>query len=633
MAGRGFTRPLGLIGHLILEDANITICANSGLSFASVGGNAKFLLSAGNLISSKPGTTITSYTIEWKLNSINGNTVLITGVGDNPLLQEKHPFSNKPITAGKLYPVIKYITINGVEYSSIKEEGKLYSPDLIECLPFVIVEDLKCNNGNYVMQTYTHNINYLSDISSFANAEREFKFMLSSDTNFFQFIFRPENIADRIIIDYINPNNTSQNVNMVDIICGDNVIPENVVNKPYRISTQYPVPFYASILDLTSKLKGNGEYLNIHIIPRVDDPTNTNTNWYFGGSCLTSYSCYEPTSMTNVRKIDTSSVKMIFNESNCRFELTFNPVEDYFVKLSEVEKSHVVDHYVFDSMLNSDSGRDIYSLYIPNKITASDSGYNNNALKNTTPINVTKNNNVITIIFSKKEDYDDVKAKYNEVINSPDYLAYTTDGTKLEHYSTWRIDLFQADSIGDNINWRLFYGMHDSTFVFDDVQQKIVFTMVNNNDEYPSTTEACNTLKQRISSKIQWIKSSIEEIVPAYTTKIIKKGMLMYLHMVPYTDAPNETQKYFTFIKLNYPNNYPCLPTSVFNTAQQNYPNRATFNIFALYVKFTDTSSIEAKLNNFEIWNCMQPDGTYNLYDASKRVLIYKKQNGVVTVQ
>lgn len=80
------------------------------------------------------------YLIEWRMSSYTGYEILRSGEGPDPLIAVQHPFFDYPVDCGTLYPVIRYVDIDGVRYSPYIGVGDIYSPDLLECLDPVIVD-------------------------------------------------------------------------------------------------------------------------------------------------------------------------------------------------------------------------------------------------------------------------------------------------------------------------------------------------------------------------------------------------------------------------------------------------------------------------------------------------------------
>lgn len=157
----GFVKALGKIGHVL---PTYTLCLDANLSFSSTSGGTN-TLSAG-LITGLG--IISSYIIEWHLNSTSGATVLVSGYNPDDTVDVLHPFTDQTVQGGDLYPVIRYITIENatgglqqsgpIRYSPFYRVGQ-YSPDLKLCLNYVTVNvppEVECLDGLVVETVYLH---------------------------------------------------------------------------------------------------------------------------------------------------------------------------------------------------------------------------------------------------------------------------------------------------------------------------------------------------------------------------------------------------------------------------------------------------------------------------------------------
>ena len=171
----GFTKNTGLIGHMLPKA--FTECLTADLAFQSHSDNLIGYLSVGAITGIG---TISSYVIEWHLNSANGPIVFLSGYNTTETIDASHPFTNEPVQSGNLYAVVRFIVINGVKYSPYRFMGQ-YSPDLKLCFNYVRVADINCSNGIYPTGTYTHYFAYSNTVDPSDNASRELKFMLNSD--------------------------------------------------------------------------------------------------------------------------------------------------------------------------------------------------------------------------------------------------------------------------------------------------------------------------------------------------------------------------------------------------------------------------------------------------------------------
>ena len=90
--------------------------------------------------------SVGAYVIDWHQGSSYGPIVLISGdsFGSDPSVQVIHPFTNVPVPGGTLYPVIRWVYLDGYQYSSTLNYSMRYSPDLYNCLDPITVKSLNC---------------------------------------------------------------------------------------------------------------------------------------------------------------------------------------------------------------------------------------------------------------------------------------------------------------------------------------------------------------------------------------------------------------------------------------------------------------------------------------------------------
>lgn len=330
----GFARPLSKIGHLWRK--YFTKCGPSTLRWSSSSTNLIGLLTVGNLIGT--GVTIGNYLIEWHLNSVSGDIVFRSGNGADPLIQAQHPLVSEPVVGGNLYAVIKYVFIDGVRYSPYNLQGQ-YTPDLITCLGYISVISMNCTNGSqaWTICGHTHIITYVNNTDPAQNAERELRFDLATDgsTAYFNWYFGPADVADRLIIKYVHAEDPTNPILLQDWIIG-----RNAGNQWVTFPKRFGSTGFSQTIDLTDITYSIGDYLYIHVIPRVDEPSNPNTNWDLRFKCITKTQMAMGTRMDedgnflpiqdSDRTIDKDSITMTYNYVYCRWELFFKPVTVYW---------------------------------------------------------------------------------------------------------------------------------------------------------------------------------------------------------------------------------------------------------------------------------------------------------------
>ena len=111
-------------------------CNDSNLSLDTISSDIPRTVSAGDLIGIG---TISSYVIEWRLNSIKGKILFLSGYAPDEPVEHIHPFTNACVCNGEIYMVIKYVTIDDVKYSPYFRGGQ-HSPDLLTCLGSITID-------------------------------------------------------------------------------------------------------------------------------------------------------------------------------------------------------------------------------------------------------------------------------------------------------------------------------------------------------------------------------------------------------------------------------------------------------------------------------------------------------------
>ena len=407
-------------------------------------GSTYSLLSCGNLVSNT--ATIGNYVIEWRLNSISGTIVLISGNSGNPdiSIETYHPFIDIPVLGGTLYPVIKYVYIDGYKYTSTFEPESRWSPDLATCIGPILVSDMTCYNGTLVDSNYTHTIDYNANTMNPSQATRSVNFILNNDgtTKNFSYIFYGYQVADTIKITY-----TGSTTQVLDYwLVGTNVSSDYTSNPKVWGSTSYYRYVYGSMIgdvSLTGISYVSGDALKIDIIP--NNVTN-NTNWKLDLKCqtATTFADYDPSWFPyGSCIIDNSSIniKYVTDVSyDCYYEISFNTysgigyydfVNSYFYKYMPVS---IQTYYI-----NWVSGSSYYfrfadytSYYIfgvappgSNNCQASSGEFN---------VDYNKDTNVVTLTFSNLIDYNLFKDDYLYVSGSTSMSNYTNDNTQVEHF-------------------------------------------------------------------------------------------------------------------------------------------------------------------------------------------------------
>jgi hypothetical protein len=604
----GFTRSLGKIGHMNMR--TYTQCATSTLRFQSASNNLIGLLTVGAVIGT--GVTITDYVIEWRLGSITGAIQLVTGVGSDPDIQAFHPLVSEPVVGGTLYAVIRYIVIDGIRYSPYFRQGQ-YSPDLKACLGSVTVVTMNCSNGTSGDYWYPTYVTYNNTLQPANNAERTLRFNLNSDGSslYFAFEFVAYNVADRIIISYIHISDEENPVVICDWVVGYNAT-TNYTSNPKVMGSPYNS--IKRVLNLTGYNHQSGDYLIIHIIPRVLEPSNTNTNWQFKCKCLPSFNCYAGPS--GCRTIDPATVLMEWVPASCWWKLSWKNNAFYNYPASDWSYTNVTQFgggvgwegsaterlYLYFRKLENWPVYSILSSNVCNNQIAS--------------CRIQKVGNVITFTFQNATDYNRYKDSYTAAVNNANWTNYSSDNTSHLHYKAISIHLDLATSCGDTKTSKQLYGHHNSTFTFDDANYIMVFTVANTTNGITETP--CNTKYSQANSIVTLVASTLAladfdvQTSIAYTNPLF----LYYQSSATVYDETQKTQNSVAFGGYN---------ASLFDCVPSDWIERSNWiGTYIGYVNGYITNNADPA-NNFRLSTWLNDDGTL----MASPVIVFEMENGV----
>ncbi len=265
-------------------------------------------------------TTITDYVIDWYGPGIGSTNVAFTSglgslySGDYTYIHPLTGTSAVPVAAGIYTPIIRIITVDGVEYT----DANCFSST------FVDVDALTCTNGsptNYPQ--YSHKISYSATTNVIPQPVYS-TFALDPTKPYFAFRVLGYSVFDTFTItffgsDYQDPiviENLSVGLDLTETNFNFSLNPKTA--KPFLT----PETYLSKVLTLTGFTINNGDYLEIKITP---NQTNLNTNYQFYCECLESFDCslcYD-TNNTPPFKIIQSSITQTTPTACDRINMTF----------------------------------------------------------------------------------------------------------------------------------------------------------------------------------------------------------------------------------------------------------------------------------------------------------------------
>lgn len=481
--------------------------------------------------------TLGHYVIEWNLGSPAGATQFISGDdstfdGD---VQEEHPLVESVVFAGTLYPVIRYVYVNGIKYTAEWEAGSRYSPDLLTCLDPVIISSITCStiyggDTNYPNYKLTYDN---TNPGSF-DKSRTLKYDVCPDMGYLAWSFKAEYVADQLEIYYctsIDPIGTlvdnfiigyqsAPNVGLVT-----NLYPVNYPTDPiyYQISYADAVRF---ITDISAFTYVAGNYLRIVITGSVLEPSNDATDWEIKllnleASDLDFTFEFTP---TNIYKIaDTPSIS--YDATNCWYNVTYNTIEvatNYFTSFAY--KYLMLQQLVLsgNAVANQLNVNPINMTLSWNTFGSSGSlfytGTGAGTLVNLATIDpgppiiretisVIKTTDNLTLVFTDEDDYNLYKSNITAIQADSDYIAWlTTNDTQYQYYKYYYIYYPVASSIGDSTTIRAFSISLNTTITYDDINHTIDFTLIVPTNNFVDVS--CSTVYEAIDQVLSYITTT-----------------------------------------------------------------------------------------------------------------------------
>lgn len=437
------------ISTFTCDDCNFGFDVYSSVTF-----NSRIV--AGNLTASCDNN-ITDYVIEWyNVNDLT-TPLYVSGLGDEFEQYQTwtfpHPLTGNtsiPVTSGTYVPVIKYIRLNGINYSSDLENGLVQIP-LENCLSetTIIVQPLTCSNGTNI-GNYNHLLQFSGSSQGQPPSLLSSTFILSQNTNYFAWRFNAFDVQDTLKITYYGSyyNNTPIVLEYWNVGADNTTTNYSTNLNPKTVRTSGGPSSYGfnKVTCLTGLTRSNNDYLILEIIPNQSNP-KTDFQLYF--TCLENYDC--ETCFDNYL----NSPYKIFGSSITGITLSCNRTGVSFVvsgcSTSDVQNS---DYYKYSrtpgisSTIPVNTSSDTLSGMTPlnnilfySSTTCGSIGNQSQTFclpPNSNLITFTKNNNGVSGIgnvlmtFSNIGDLTDFYTTYYQRLNE---IGVEPDPTKLRYYS------------------------------------------------------------------------------------------------------------------------------------------------------------------------------------------------------
>ncbi len=590
-----------------------------------------YYLNAGSLLSSE-GCIIGDYKIEWRKNSATGDVVFISGNSDNDDedIMQYHPLEDEVVEAGELFPILVYVEANGQMYKGRKDGNGIYSPDLLSCLypPTITVEPLGCGIINY---TGDYDYRIIRDVNT-GRKSRTLSFDITETTKYLASALYGDVVADAIKIYYVDVFNDTET--LLDYVkVGANVSsslnPFNYPLNPFTVNNSLQaIPFISNISDF---IYSEGNYIKIEIIGNTENPSMDGTKWTVYFKCLDDLDLSN--SFDDVSKIDLDTVDMIYDTTNCRFELSYKTLKGF--RSPENDSSIFLRKYIYNyssplagytvSGIESDTIR----IFLNHKTTLSVSGTTHPTCSNMAgTLTFTKVSNILTMVFSDVVDYNSFVSLISYSQSHPNG-NYSTWNNYDNSHPTWfsyysliinfglSCDSFSSES----------YNFHYSSNVDvgNTTNKTIIITLPLTSFTNNVPIEDCNTVKDSIDGYINSFNRSLNKNDTSVTTSlaptIISRG-LGYLYN---KENSKSIRHHLTY--------YPVLINNLFDINLEVTSNVCIdSNYWRIrqamdYVTFTNTSSVQDRLDNWKLER-KKYLRTHDCNDDEYET-VYEVQNGI----
>ena len=599
-----------------------TECADSVVRFASQSNNLIGLLTVGAVIGT--GVTIGNYVIEWRLGSTSGDIILLSGIGPDPVIQAFHPVVSEPVVGGDLYAVIRYIVIDGVQYTPypFSAYGE-YSPDLLTCLGFITVVTMSCSNEG--VGPYGHIIAYNNTTQPASNANRTLKYDLNNDGSTTQLAwqFQGEQIADRIEFIYCLADGTEVQT-LEDWVVGNDVPANNFVAIPHQIRASY----MRRVIYLDSIAYTAGDYIKIEITASYFSGT-PNTNWTLSLKCFTSadeFDCAHGFTQ-DMQTADIDTLEVIWNAAQCRYEVHFHTLG-----IPTIAGKDLFQYYTYQQVWtgqgsNTNFFDGLVTFYLNKTTSGSGAGllYQYTCVNQQGASSCQKTGAVLNLSFGNVTDYNAYKTAYNNVLIHPSWTDYSVDPTNINHYKFFALVMRTASLCGDAYTNHFFTLSHDAVWVFDDINYEIEITLAADVNEFIDVP--CSTVYEVIDSYVNQVNNFVAQANFTNNTGV-RYSTPVGIIKVNSTTVDQNSFKYYELIQLSsyQLDESECNPTSPPWCITSGGLNDYSFYTAGMFFEITDPLD---GVNNWRAYSIIDANGCI-ITNPALYTLIKEMEDGVI---
>lgn len=437
------------------------------------------------------------YVIDWYMDGTLRFTSATADAGITNYIA--HPFSGTlglPVPGGVYTPVIRWVEVNGIRYTSQYDEPGTYDPSLIDCLDDVYAEDYTCDNGG-VYGNYSHSVSYnYVTASIYETATRELTMDLDVSTDYIPWSFTANSVYDVLSIYYVH--------NGVETLVEEWTVGDGVAGalNPFDIGNHHigQSSFY-KIADFRPYSIVAGDKVKFVITPSLSI-----TDWEIRWKCLDDIRdvagnlvdpC-EPLS-NDWQTIDqTQTLTISWDAVNSRYVL---PIDAVSAQVTNDITKYTYDMYDRSggSMWSTQTSAFVYwskthYMFANFNTTYSwtyKSTYDTGCHSFADNITYSKVGNTLTFSAISSTDYTYLKNMFTVVLSNAAIADYSADGTNIKHYKL--ADIYGAsyltcptDPSGLVATFPAIYTAYDlSNVVYDDVNKTITITRFAQTNEMP----------------------------------------------------------------------------------------------------------------------------------------------------
>jgi hypothetical protein len=517
-----------------------------------------YFLSAGNLASTE-GCSIGDYRIDWRLNSPEGSLVFVSGNvgnGDGDL-DSFHPLVDEIVISGTLYPIIRYVYVSGEKYAPYEEEGSKYSPDLIGCLPPIVVDSINCST--LLNNTSDYNYRLTREVNT-GERDRSIKFDLGSTTNYVAWAFTGVQISDKLNVYYCKGNDPDGEI-IDSFIIGNNTTTDytptnyprqpgydpNIAVDPIRVVANTAVRYISDLTGFTYEL---GDWLRFKVEGNILNPSQDDTKW------VLEIKCFETLDLSNnfedVGKFNSSTFSAIFDETDCRFEVKYSCLDN--LNSANNNTSIFIRKYLTTTLVSSTL------IGVGNTSTFTTNGTEHEHRLNRTTsivaqilvpnwsltscinlageISVQKSGTNLTLSFTSSDDYNLVINNINTAQAHARYTAYlAANSSQLPYYGYYEF-AFRVATGCDQSSTTIRYRIHFSTNISYNSPTSITFTLPTITNDYATSTDPCNSVWNTIDAIVTLINNDSASADQSFSTSVRFTGTGLLPTAYGYPDSP-----------------------------------------------------------------------------------------------